>query len=182
MQISITTEDQRNFCFTPKTREEMSTSKRKHSTPPPPSSSPSKKRKHKHSKSSATEQLPKSPVSESPQLFQKSRLKIHVAVPPAASTFLDTYINIHLTSVLLLKHTANGTIVAFSGFKSLSGVGRILDECPFSWAWFEGDVVLFNPLIGQRIRTYLTKNRTEYRRDCDVEFTGSCSFNYVRIV
>ena len=160
----------------------MSTSKRKHSTPPPPSSSPSKKRKHKHSKPSTTEQLLKNNVSESSQLFQKSRLKIHIAVPPAASTSLDTYISTHLTSVLLLKHTANGTIVAFSGFKSLSGVGRILDECPFSWTWFEGDIVLFNPRIGQRIRTHPTKNHAEYRWDCDVEFTGSCSFNYARIV
>src|SRR5204863_1670121 len=84
-------------------------------------------------------------------LFQKSRLKFHIAVPPAASDSLETFLHTHLTSTLLLKHTPNGTIVAFSEFKSVGGLGNIQDECPFSWSWFEGDVVLFNPRIGERI-------------------------------
>jgi hypothetical protein len=132
----------------------MSSTKRKHPTPPPPSS---KKRKHKHQSKSSTEKQVDKPTSPSspPQLFQKSRLKIHVAVPPSASTSLDTFISTHLTSTILLKHTPNGTIVAFSNFKSLKGAGRILDECPFSWSWFEGDIVLFNPQIGQQIRRIL---------------------------
>jgi RPA43 OB domain in RNA Pol I len=140
----------------------MSTTKRKHPTPPSPSS---KKRKHKHHTPSSvsSEQIVKKAISSAPpQLFQKSRLKIHVAVPPAASTSLSTYIHSYLTSSLLLKHTANGTIVAFSGFNTLSGVGRILDECPFSWSWFEGDIVLFNPRIGQRIKGTVTVSSPDH--------------------
>jgi hypothetical protein len=130
----------------------MSTSKRKHLSPAP-SSSP-KKRKHKHKSSSHSKSDPVETKSWSASsLFQKSRLKIHVAVPPAAAGSLDVYLQTHLASTLLLKHTEDGTIVAFSGFKSISGPGRVIDECPFSWLWFEGDVVLFNPRIGQRIRT-----------------------------
>lgn len=153
----------------------MSTSKRKHLTSP--SETSKKKKKHKHSAqntSPGADRVPKTVSSVASQLFQKSRLKIHVAVPPAASASLDVYIHNHLTSTLLLKHTANGTIVAFSEFKSLSGVGRVVDECPFSWAWFEGDIVLFNPRIGQRIRMYLNKKYLNLRWRCYVKFTRSC--------
>jgi len=153
-RILIATGDHQNFCdlssFGPKSV--MSTSKRKHTTPPSSSPSSSKKRKHKHSTTSSKSSKVRS--QSAPQLFQKSRLKIHVAVPPAATTSIDAYIQSHLTSTLLLKHTENGTIIALSGFKSLNGQGRIINENPFSWSWFEGDIVLFNPRIGQRIRTY----------------------------
>jgi DNA-directed RNA polymerase I subunit RPA43 len=111
--------------------------KKKHRTLDSPSSS--KKRKHKD-------------VPTPSPLFQKGRLKIHVAVPAAAASSLEIFIQTHLTSTILLKHTSNGTIVSFSSFKPTSPTSRILDECPFSWTWFEGDVVLFNPRIGQRIR------------------------------
>jgi hypothetical protein len=152
--------DHQNFSYSltspddgPPLAQIMSSTKRKHPTPPPPSS---KKRKHKHDRQNPIEKainkISTSASSSPPQLFQKSRLKIHAAVPPSASTSLDTFISTHLTSTILLKHTSNGTIVAFSNFKSLNGAGRILDECPFSWSWFEGDIVLFNPCIGQRIR------------------------------
>jgi RPA43 OB domain in RNA Pol I len=125
----------------------MKTSKKKRSAA---SDSPSshKRRKHKD-------------VSLTTSLFQRGRLKIHVAVPSAAASSLDIFIQAHLTSTILLKHTENGTIVSFSTFKPISHVGRILDECPFSWTWFEGEVVLFNPRIGQRIRTF-------YQDDADV--------------
>jgi len=139
----------------------MSSSKRKHQTPPPNTSSP-KKRKHKHkllhsSKKEKTVTAGAKTVTPL-SLFQKSRLKFHIAVPPAASDSLDMFLHTHLTSALLLKHTQNGTIVAFSGFKSVFGAGTIRDECPFSWSWFEGDVVLFNPRIGQRISISRTKH------------------------
>src|SRR5436305_5341282 len=98
----------------------MSTSKRKHTTPPPSTSSSPKKRKHKHSTTSSSSPTSiKSRPQSPPQLFQKARLKIHVAVPPAAIPSIDTYLQSHFTSTLLLKHTENGTIVALSGFKSL---------------------------------------------------------------
>jgi len=157
-EIPITTDDHkiwsRRFLSGKFPLKKMSTSKRKHSSPPPASSSP-KKRKHKYKSSSHTKSshVESSASSTATSLFQKSRLKIHIAVPPAAVESLDTYLQSHLTSTLLLKHTAEGTIVAFSGFKSLDGAGRVLDECPFAWSWFEGEVVLFNPRIGQRIRT-----------------------------
>ena len=130
----------------------MSTPKRKHRSSSP-SSSP-KIRKHKRKPSALLDTIHKSADVTSQSFFQKARLKLHVAIPPAAATgssSLSTYMRSHLTSILLLKHTEYGTIVAFSDFSSLAGVGRILDECPFSWSWFEGDVVLFNPTIGQRI-------------------------------
>ena len=146
----------------------MSTSKRKHPSPPPSSSS--KKRKHKHRTSDINKSRIEHPTLSS-SLFQKSRLKIHVAVPPAASTSLDTFLQTSLTSTLLLKHTENGTVVAFSGFRSSDGAGRIVDECPFSWSWFEGDVVLFNPRIGQRIRIFAL-NKSEVRRYCNLKLPG----------
>ena len=146
----------------------MSTSKRKHPSPPPSSSS--KKRKHKHRTSDVNKSRIEQPTLSS-SLFQKSRLKIHVSVPPAASTSLDTFLQTSLTSTLLLKHTANGTVVAFSGFRSSDGAGRIVDECPFSWSWFEGDVVLFNPRIGQRIRIFAL-NKSEVRRYCNFKLSG----------
>lgn len=154
----------------------MSTTKRKHATSPPSSS---KKRKHRHStpSSAVAEPASRKPTSSPPQLFQKARLKIHVAVPPAAMTSLNAYIHTYLTSSLLLKHTPNGTIVAFSGFKGLAGTGRIRDECPFSWAWFEGDIVVFNPRVGQRMRTHFM-GLAECRGCCDVEFTRSCCVDY----
>jgi hypothetical protein len=109
--------------------------------------------KRKHSRaSSTTTPKQKHPTSSQSHLFHKARLKTHVAVPPAATPSLDSFLQTHLTSTLLLKHTPHGTIVSFSNFHSLAGQGRILDECPFSWSWFEGDVVLFSPKVGQRIR------------------------------
>ena len=166
--------------------------KRKHRSSSP-SASP-KKRKHKSKSSTLLDAVHESPDLTAPALFQKARLKIHVAVPPAAAaepSSLSTYMLSHLTSTLLLKHTENGTIVAFSDFASLSGVGRVLDECPFSWSWFEGDVVLFNPRIGQRISNFPLSPLLDFvefggliksRRDSGVEFSGSycivdvCSF------
>jgi hypothetical protein len=100
---------------------------------------------HKHKQKDISSSSPTS-------LFHKGRLKTHIAIPPAAIPSLDTFLQSHLTATLLLKHTAYGTIVSFSNFHPLSGQGRILDECPFSWSWFEGDVVLFSPKIGQRTR------------------------------
>lgn len=129
----------------------MSTPKRKHRSSSP-SSSP-KKRKHKRKSSGLLDEIPTSAHLTAPALFHKARLKLHVAVPPAALPSLSAYMHSHLTSTLLLKHTQHGTIVAFSDFSSVSGPGRVLDECPFSWGWFEGDVVLFNPCIGQRTST-----------------------------
>lgn len=123
----------------------MSTSKRKSSTSSP---STHKKRKHTHSKSVAASSQPAS----TPQLFSKARLKAHIAVPPSASASVSTYVHSHLISTLLLKHTAQGTIVSLADFKNIGGTGKLVDECPFAWSWFEGDIVLFNPLIGQRIR------------------------------
>jgi hypothetical protein len=152
----------------------MSTSKRKGSTPP--SSNPSKKRKHKHkekdSQASVISQTPTKSITgtnvisvddtnstSTVSLFHKARLKIKIAVPPAATDAVDAFLNQHLTSTLLLKHTNQGTILAHANFKSLTnGLGRILDECPFAWTWFEGDVVLFNPQVGQRICVFPTSN------------------------
>jgi hypothetical protein len=131
----------------------MSSSKRKQQSPLPSSSS-TKKRKHKHKPSHSKKYKAVNAFAKTftpASLFQKSRLKFHIAVPPAASGSLDTFLHTHLTSALLLKHTENGTIVAFSGFKSVNSRATIRDECPFSWSWFEGDVVLFNPRVGQRI-------------------------------
>jgi hypothetical protein len=127
------------------------TNKRKSSTPPP---STHKKRKHKHSKATASAAALSQPPS-APQLFSKARLKVHIAVPPSATTFSSLYVHSHLTSTLLLKHTAQGTIVSLRDFNSTGGTGRILDECPFAWSWFEGDIVLFHPQIGQLIRIAL---------------------------
>jgi len=131
----------------------MSSSKKREATPQ--SSTKKKKHKHKHTVSSASLSVEKSASSSKTQLFQKSRLKIHVAVPPAATaTSLETFLHHHITSNILLKHTENGTIVAFSNFKAVASTALIRDECPFAWSWFEGDIVLFNPRIGQRIRTF----------------------------
>src|SRR5271170_2954622 len=109
------------------------------------------KRKRSRTSYTTTPQQKHSASSQS-HLFHKARLKTHIAVPPAANPSLDTFLQTHLTSTLLLKHTPHGTIVSFSNFNPLSGQGRILDECPFSWSWFEGDIVLFSPKVGQRIR------------------------------
>ena len=131
----------------------MSSSKKKETTPQ--SSTKKKKHKHKHTASYVPPSLEKPSPSSKTKLFQKSRLKIHVAVPPAAATTsLETFLHHHLTSNILLKHTDNGTIVAFSNFQAIASTALIRDECPFAWSWFEGDIVLFNPRIGQRIRMF----------------------------
>ena len=147
--------------------------KRKRSSPSTPARAAAPTTSKKEAKKQNKKLSPSSPANASPResrhsrsLFQKGRLKIHVAVPPSATatggagtgagaSSIDVFLHTHLTSNLLLKHTENGTIIAFSNFKSLSGRGRILDECPLAWSWFEGDVVLFNPQIGQRISMYI---------------------------
>jgi hypothetical protein len=137
----------------------MSTTKRKHRSSSP-SASP-KKRKHKHKSAVApllNEVVELSQVPDT-SLFQKGKMRLHIAVPPAAVTSLSTFIHSHLTSSLLLKHYEQGTIVAFGDFSSVSGLGRLSDECPFSWSEFEGEVVFFNPRLGQRISTYPSKPR-----------------------
>jgi hypothetical protein len=134
--------------------------KRKHLSS---ASSPPKKRKHKHKSLTLVDAVSQSSDLAAPALFQKARLKIHVAVPPATLLSLSTYLHSHLTSTLLLKHAENGTIVAFSDFNSLPRLGRVLDECPFSWSWFEGNVLLFNPRIGQRICTSLASTWSLFR-------------------
>jgi len=42
------------------------------------------------------------------------------------------------------------------------GIGRIVDECPFAWEWYEGDIVLFNPVVGQRIRGIVTLSSPDH--------------------
>jgi|SRR5579859_3747503 len=139
LKIPISTDDHQNLF--------MST-KRKYSE----TKSPSKKRK-RHTSDGQTS------ISKS-SLFQSGRLKIHVAVPPAC-TSLDTFLTTHLTSTILLTHTKHGTIVAFSNFKGTDS-GRIIDECPFAWSWFEGDIVLFNPQVGDRIRGTVTLSSPDH--------------------
>ena len=152
------------------------TNKRKSSTPPP---STHKKRKHKHSKA-PTYAAASSQTPSTPQLFSKARLKVHIAVPPSATTSSSLYVHSHLTSTLLLKHTAQGTIVSLRDFNSTGGTGRILDECPFAWSWFEGDIVLFHPQIGQLIRIALWQwGGADFSGDGQVEFAGSYCFDCV---
>jgi hypothetical protein len=150
------------FFARPITHRTMSSTKRKHRSSSP-SASP-RKRKHKHKSAAAPllNEVTTSPQVAATSLFQKGKMRLHIAVPPAAVTSLSTFIHSHLTSSLLLKHYEQGTIVAFGDFSSVSGLGRLVDECPFAWSEFEGEVVFFNPRLGQRISTFPLKPQARF--------------------